>query len=145
MKPKKKRNSRKIKDAHIDYSDIPELTDEQLKKFKRVRRPLIRLQKHKKVTKKSMVINGIELFSHDPSKIFKNHNEIEQALFEAFMDVYKEAFMDILSGYVRSNNILGQCRRTGLSRTMVYEAISDDRNPSLDTLFKIMTSLKKAA
>ena len=77
MKPKKKRNSRKIKDADIDYSDIPELTDEQLKKFKRVGRPLFRLQKRKNQPKKSMVINGIELLSHDPSKIFKNHKEIQ--------------------------------------------------------------------
>ena len=78
-------------------------------------------------------------------KSLRTIKKSKQALFEAFMDVDKEAFMDILSGYVRSNNILGLCRRMGLSRTMVYEAISDDGNPSVDTLFKIMTSFKKAA
>lgn len=103
------------------------------------------LKKRKKQPKKSIAINGVELFSHDPSVIFKNHKQIKQALFEAFMDGDKEAFVDILSGYVRSHNILEVCRRTGLSRTVVYEAISDDGNPSLDTLFKIMTSFKKAA
>lgn len=103
------------------------------------------LKERKKQPKKSITINGIELLNHDPSKIFKNHKEIKQALFEAFMDGDKEAFVDILSGYVRSHNILEVCRRTGLSRTVVYEAISDDGNPSLDTLFKIMTSFKKAA
>lgn len=92
-----------------------------------------------------MMINGIELESHDPSAIFKNHKEIKLALFEALMDGDKEAFIDILSGYVRSHNILEVCRQTGLSRTVVYEAISDNGNPSLDTLCKIMTSFKKSA
>ena len=103
------------------------------------------LKKHKKTQRKSIVINDLEFESHDPSAIFKNHKEIKQALFEALMEGDKEAFIDILSGYVRSHNILEVCRRTGLSRTVVYEAISDNGNPSLDTLCKIMTSFKKAA
>ena len=49
------------------------------------------------------------------------------------------------TGYIRGHNILEVCRRTGLSRTVVYEAISDNGNPSLDTLCKIMTSFDKAA
>ncbi len=103
------------------------------------------LKKRKKLPKKSIVINGIELLSHDPSAIFKNHKEIKKALFEALMDGDREAFVEILSGYVRAHNILEVCRRTGLSRTVVYEAISDDGNPSLDTLCKIMMSFKKVA
>ena len=103
------------------------------------------LKKPKKLLKKSMVINGVELLSHDPSAIFKKHKEIKMALSEALIDGDKEAFVDILSGYVRAHNILEVCRRTGLSRTVVYEAISEDGNPSLDTLCKIMTSFKKAA
>jgi len=102
-------------------------------------------KKRKKQPKKSMTINGVELLIHDPSLIFKKHKEIKQALFEALIDGDREAFVDILSGYVRSHNVLEVCRRTGLSRTVVYEAISDDGNPSLDTLCKIMTSFKKAA
>lgn len=99
----------------------------------------------KRRPKKSMAINGVELIRHDPSLIFKNHKEIKLALSEALMDGDKEAFVEILSGYVRAHNILEVCRRTGLSRTVVYEAISDDGNPSLDTLCKIMTSFNKAA
>lgn len=99
----------------------------------------------KNSSKKSTVIKGIELLSHDPSAIFKNHKEIKKALAESLMDGDKEAFVEILSGYVRSHNILEVCRRTGLSRTVVYEAISDNGNPSLDTLCKIMTSFKRAA
>jgi probable addiction module antidote protein len=102
-------------------------------------------KKRKKQPKKSMTINGVELLIHDPSLIFKKHKEIKQALFEALIDGDREAFVEILSGYVRSHNVLEVCRRTGLSRTVVYEAISDDGNPSLDTLCKIMTSFKKAA
>ena len=35
------------------------------------------LKKHKKLPKKSMTINGVKLFRHDPSLIFKNHKEIK--------------------------------------------------------------------
>ena len=92
-----------------------------------------------------MTMNGLEFSSHDPSLIFKNHKEIKKALFEALMDGDREAFVEILSGYVRAHNVLEVCKRAGLSRTVVYEAISDDGNPSLDTLCKIMTSFKKSA
>ena len=102
-------------------------------------------KKRRKSPTKSIVINGVELMSHDPSLIFKSHKEIKKALFEALMDGDREAFVEILSGYVRAHNILEVCRRTGLSRTIVYEAISHDGNPSLDTLCKIMMSFKKVA
>lgn len=36
-----KSTNRKIKDADIDFSDIPELTDEQLSKFTRRGRPVV--------------------------------------------------------------------------------------------------------
>jgi len=36
-----KSTGRKIKDSEIDYSDIPELDDETIKKFKRRGRPVI--------------------------------------------------------------------------------------------------------
>lgn len=103
------------------------------------------LKKPKRRPKKSMKVNGIELIKHDPSAIFKNHKEIKLALSQALVDGDKEAFIEILSGYVRSHNVLEVCRRTGLSRTVVYEAISENGNPSLDTLCKIMTSFKEVA
>ena len=103
------------------------------------------LKKLKKLPKKSMLINGVQLMAHDSAAIFKRHKEIKHALTEALIDGDKEAFVDILSGYVRAHNILEVCRRTGLSRTVVYEAISADANPSLDTLCRIMVSFKDAA
>lgn len=89
-----------------------------------------------------MVVNGVKLILHEPSAIFKNHKKIKTALVEALIDGDKEAFIEILSGYVRAHNISEVCNRTGLSRTVVYEAIGDHANPSLDTLCKIMTSFK---
>lgn len=102
-------------------------------------------KKLKKTLKNSIAINGLGLLKHDPSLIFKKHKQIKQALFESLMDGDREAFVDILSGYVRAHNILEVCRRTGLSRTVVYEAIGENGNPSLETLCKIMTSFKKVA
>ena len=103
------------------------------------------LKGRKKSPSKSIVNNGVRAVPHDPNTIFRNHKEIKEALTESLMDGDKEAFVEILAGYVRAHNILEVCRRTGLSRTVVYEAISEDGNPSLDTLCKIMTSFKKAA
>jgi probable addiction module antidote protein len=99
----------------------------------------------KRLLKKSIEINGVKLFRHNPSLSFKSHNKIKKALAESLLDGDREAFIDILSGYVRTHNVLEVCRRTGLSRTVVYEAISEKANPSLETLCKIMTSFKEAA
>ena len=103
------------------------------------------LEKRKKLPKKSTQINGIKLYPHNPHLSFKNHKKIKQALSEALVEGDKEAFTEILSGYVRSHNILEVCKRTQLSRTVVYEAISTTGNPSLDTLCKIMVSFKQVA
>lgn len=103
------------------------------------------LNGHKKLQKKSIRVNGVKLIKHDPSLLFKNHKEIKKALSEALIDGDKEAFVEILSGYVRTHNILEVCRRTKLSRTVVYGAISKNGNPTLETLCKIMTSFKDAA
>lgn len=40
-KMKEKSTSRKIKDSEIDYSEIPEFSVKDLKKFKRVGRPIV--------------------------------------------------------------------------------------------------------
>jgi len=95
--------------------------------------------------KKSITINGVKLTPHDPAALFKNHKEIKSALAEALLDGDKEAFIEILASYVRIHNILEVCRKTGLSRTVVYEAIGEKANPSLDTLCKIMTSFDRVA
>lgn len=102
------------------------------------------LKKLRKSPKKSMEVNGVKLEQHDSSAIFKDHREISTALTEALLDGDKEAFIDILSGYIRAHNILEVCRKARLSRTVVYEAIKEDGNPSLETLCKIMTSFKAA-
>jgi len=89
-----------------------------------------------------MKLNGIELKAHDPSAIFKNHIEIKKALSAALMDGDKEAFIEILAGYIRTHNVLKVCQRTKLSRTVVYEAMTQQGNPSLETLCKIMNAFK---
>lgn len=103
------------------------------------------LKKHKRQPKKFMKVNGVKLTTHDPAAIFKRHKLIKEALAETLFEGDKQAFTEILSGYVRTNNILEVCRQTGLSRTVVYKAIGVDANPSLDTLCKIMTSFKSAS
>ncbi len=102
-------------------------------------------KKPRRSQKKSMLVNGVRLIRHEPSATFKDHKKIKAALAEALFDGDKDAFVEILAGYVQSHNILEVCRRTGLSRTVVYEAIAEHGNPSLDTLCKIMTSFNRVA
>lgn len=99
----------------------------------------------KKSRSKSMKLNGVKIYPHDPTATFRDHKFVKQALAEALIDGDKEAFIEILSAYVRTHNVAEVCKRTKLSRTVVYEAIRDDGNPSLDTLCKIMTSFRKAS
>jgi DNA-binding phage protein len=103
-----------------------------------------KLKTHKRSTKPAR-INGAELLSHDPSAIFKDAKVVKKALLETFMDGDREAFVDILSGYVRGQGILKVCQRTKLSRAVLAEAISDDGNPTLDTLCRVMILFKDAA
>lgn len=102
-------------------------------------------EKHKKLPKKFTQINGVKLYNHNPHLAFKNHRLVKKALTEALIEGDRETFTEILGGYVRSHNILEVCKRTQLSRTVVYEAISSTGNPSLETLCKIMVSFKQAA
>ena len=92
-----------------------------------------------------MVVNGVRLTGYDPRAIFSDHKKIRFALAEALLDGDKDAFIEILAGYVRAHNISKVCRKTGLNRAVVYEAISEDGNPSLDTLCKIMVSFDQVA
>ncbi|MFN8943364.1 MAG: hypothetical protein ACK5WZ_01920 [Pseudobdellovibrionaceae bacterium] len=69
------------------------------------------LKKLKKQPSKSIVIDGVKLVPHNPSLIFKNHKKIKTALPEALIDGDKEAFVDILTGYVRSHHILEVFKR----------------------------------
>jgi probable addiction module antidote protein len=101
--------------------------------------------KRKKLRSKSLVINGVQLFEHESKAAFANHSEVKIAIAQALVEGDKEAFIDILAGYVCAHNILKVCKQTGLSRTVVYEAISTDGNPSLDTLCKIMSAFNPAA
>jgi len=56
------------------------------------------MMQHKK---KSVVINGIEMFHHEPTEIFHNHKAIFQALCESIRDWDMRAFVDIFTAYVR--------------------------------------------
>lgn len=58
-----KGNARSIQDRKIDYSDIPELSDAQLKNMKRVGRPLLGSAKRKLIAVRvdPVVLNQLKL------------------------------------------------------------------------------------
>lgn len=83
-----------------------------------------------------------ELFS--PTEELANPHFVAEALVEAFMDGDKEAFQDILAGFLRAREITKTAKEMKISRTVIYEAMDKTKNPSLESLCKIMKAFKEA-
>lgn len=98
-----------------------------------------------KSTPSKMKVGGMTFTSFSPSKeLVKNSSLVSEALIEALMDGDKEAFQEILSGYLKAREITKVAKLAGLSRTSIYEAMDTSKNPSLESLCKIMKAFKGA-
>lgn len=105
-----------------------------------------RLDSHGGLTGKTIKIRGVEFLEWDPAKaLTENPDRVLQGLLEALADGDKEAFQEILEGYVKARNILKMSRETKLSRNVIYQAIDKKKDPRLGTICKILSALRKAA
>ena len=77
-------------------------------------------------------------------ELANNPQKVAQALAEAFLDGDKEAFQEILEGYLKAREITKTVKKVKLSRAVVYEAMDKTKNPSLESLCKIMKAFKNA-
>jgi probable addiction module antidote protein len=73
-----------------------------------------------------------------------NPQRVALALSEAFLDGDKEAFQEILEGYLKAREITKTAKKVKLSRAVIYEAMDKTKNPSLESLCKIMKAFKDA-
>jgi probable addiction module antidote protein len=80
----------------------------------------------------------VKWFVENPETVF-------EGLTQALREGDKEAFQEILEGYVKAKNILNISKVTKLSRATIYEAIDKTKNPSLATICKIMAAFEKAS
>lgn len=103
------------------------------------------LIRQKKLQRKSKIKIGEMSFREiSPTKEMAAYSTTEmiRILSECLIDGDKEAFQEILEGYIRSKNISKISKKFKLSRSLIYEAIDTRRNPSLETICKIMKAFK---
>ena len=106
------------------------------------------LTKQKKSQKKStakLKIGGMNFTEYSPSIALANNLEgVAEALVEALVEGDKEAFQEILKGFVKARQISKVVKEMKISRAVIYEAMDKTKNPSLSSLCKIMKAFKDA-
>jgi probable addiction module antidote protein len=106
------------------------------------------LTKQKKSPKKSpkkIKIGGMNFTEYSPSaELAVKPERVAMALAEALIEGDKEAFQEILEGYVKARQISKVVKEMKLSRAVIYEAMDKKKNPSLSSLCKIMKAFKDA-
>ena len=81
---------------------------------------------------------------YSPSEELANNPQgVAFALAQSLIDGDKEAFQEILEGYVKARQISKVSKEMKLSRAVIYEAIDKTKNPSLSSLCKIMKAFKE--
>jgi probable addiction module antidote protein len=104
--------------------------------------------KQKKLPKKSIKkikIGGMNFTEYSPTNDLATSPEtVVLALAEALIDGDKEAFQEILEGYVKARQISKVVKEMKISRAVIYEAMDKNKNPSLSSLCKIMKAFKDA-
>ncbi|MFV8250266.1 DNA-binding protein [Bdellovibrio bacteriovorus] len=98
-----------------------------------------------KSTPKKANFGGMVFEEFSPSKELaaRSKKEVMEALAECLMDGDKEAFQEILGGYLRAREITKTAKAAKLSRTVIYEAIDPKKNPSIESIFKIMKAFSE--
>ena len=86
----------------------------------------------------------VKSYAHDPDKSLRDTQLIIAALLQCLWEGDIRAFKEILRSYYEAINTAATLRKIGLSKRTFYEAISNNGNPSLDTISKIIQGLKLA-
>lgn len=70
-----------------------------------------------------------------------SYADLGEALGQAFADADKEAFQEILEGFVRARSISSLTSKQ-LSRSSIYESFDPRKNPSIGTVMKVIKAVK---
>jgi probable addiction module antidote protein len=100
----------------------------------------------KKSTPKKLKLGGVSFERYSPSESLAHTgvDEIGLVLGQALASGDKEAFQEILAGFIRARNISQIAEPKVLSRTSIYEAIDKNKDPRVGTVFKILAAIKKS-
>ena len=85
----------------------------------------------------------IKLHDFSPAEEIKSDMSLMlTGLSQAFFAGDKEAVQDIIGAIIETQNITQLSMRAGVSRTLIYDAVNREKNPSLETICKIVSSVK---
>lgn len=87
---------------------------------------------------------NIVLHKNDPKDFFKNQDVVAKALAEALIEGDKEAFQEIIMGYLGIINKEELARISNLPIATIRR-VAAGSNYNIETLLKIMTAIRKAA
>ena len=80
---------------------------------------------------------GILSSQHKPSKFFKSHKNVAEALLTSLKEDDASAFLEILDIYLKVNRTK-VAKDSQLSRTTIQNALSGKGNPTIRTIAKIV-------
>lgn len=85
-----------------------------------------------------------KLIKLDPKDFFRNQDLVAKALTEALIDGDKDAFKEIISGYLSTIN-KDELARISKLPIATIRRVAAGSNYNIDTLLKITAAIKKAA
>ena len=105
--------------------------------------PRKKILKEQKGSRKST--HKLKIF--DPSETFKKMKpeELIDVLYEIWVDRDIDAFKGVLQTYLKVHNKQKIAKNMGVSRNTLYHMLSEEGNPTLDTVFKLMDAIEKEA
>ena len=101
----------------------------------------------KRISKKQGKLrkNTYKLKKFDPQKTFQEMKprHLSKILFEIWMDRDIDSFKSVLSTYLEVHNKQKIAKAMGVSRNTLYQMVTEEGNPTLDTIFKLLDAIEK--
>ena len=85
---------------------------------------------------------SVKTMPHDPLDNLKDRSFITKALFDCMVEGDMEEFKDTVRAHYEAVNTAKALKEVGLKKRTFYDAISEDGNPSLETVFKLFKGMK---
>lgn len=82
--------------------------------------------------------------AYSPSAILRDRKFTARALFDALMDGDRKAFNQIMRNHFEALNTAQMLKTIKVKPRTFYKAVSDDGNPTMDTVMKLMKAFKRA-
>lgn len=83
----------------------------------------------------------VELLPFDAAEFIRDPEDVIDFLNDALESGHAAYIARVLGDVARSEGMTSLARKTGVNRQALYTALSENGNPTLETLLKVMTAL----